>query len=522
MLDPLKPVSGVSELTMDTGSSNNLGKKESTIAPTALPSSPMPTVQAMLARLIHDSKVPYIVNPSYLQGIPLDDLTLTEATTVATKIYGSSADPYAQGACAIACWYKNNFGLNGSVTKTLGEIQGRSPTVGDYLDAVKKSFDELEDPIKFNFERFGPRQNNLSEAVKSVVLQAICEEVTIPNGVAVDSKNKLALIDYSRSSVEVSPAGREVPVLHVVPLQQNTFIEMTAKQDYVLVPESYLSKLNRDDAEFALKWLRNYQTGKYPGTHFDFKEKPQYIVHWLSIHYARIAHDTSGKNVESTKQTLFDQLIKESLLESLAESDSLQFAGAKMKRRVNELEDSDWIEAATHLVKDTSYLRTKLDSKADGKEKARFAKALFALRAGFTAFEKCPHSKLMFLESSLIGAFIDSKKIAEAGISKDCYELEAVEEFARLLGPKLYPNTLTMNEGENLESKRLNWRTWAHLNLKSSTVFADKDAQTISRLEDKLKEVIPGINSEHFVAPSDSEEPDWKNVKVDWKVKVAA
>ena len=103
MLDPLKPVSGVSELTMDTGSSNNLGKKESTIAPTALPSSPMPTVQAMLARLIHDSKVPYIVNPSYLQGIPLDDLTLTEATTVATKIYGSSADPYAQGACAIAC-----------------------------------------------------------------------------------------------------------------------------------------------------------------------------------------------------------------------------------------------------------------------------------------------------------------------------------------------------------------------------------------------------------------------------------
>jgi hypothetical protein len=191
-----------------------------------------------------------------------------------------------------------------------------------------------------------------------------------------------------------------------------------------------------------------------------------------------------------------------------------------MGRRVNELLEADCIEMAMHTIKDTSYLRRKLDSisnpNPNPKEKVNYAKALSALRVGLITLEKCPHSKLKLFEAAVISAFLDMSELAKAGFSTEPHLLIANEESVRLLGEKLYKDTLTIGEDEPIVNKRDSWQTWANRSLRGGSTFPQHDTAKLDLLENNLNRSVPEINAEHFVYDFDSAKPGWKDVKVEW------
>lgn len=501
---------------------------EVTKASTALPPSELPAAQATVSQLMNRLEGPYLISSAYIQTLLADDPVLREARIWADRIYGVSADPDAKArALAITCWYKKNFDSNGQVAQIINGIKGRVPAVGDYLDAVKKSLDELNPPSKFNLERFGPRERNLDQAVKSAVLQAICEEITIPNGLVTDTKNALGLIDYSKSQIKTSPEGRTVPIFYVstVSGQFKFKEELIAKSSYIVVPENYLDKLNTTAADHVA--LSNqYESNSLARSRFDFQGNPDTIREWLGLHHARIIKTTNNKNQVEAKEAIYNQALGEDILEALAISDSLAFTEACLGRRISEEQGADLIEVAKHTVKEGSFLRNNLGDPT-------YARGLYTARAALITLSNGSDSKLWYFGSSVLDSTVDQlpgnldSMVQSQGIAlsqilgrisgmfkpkREPHKILASEVIARLLGPELFH---TLNAGEAGPIPRDKWRVWADKSLRGSTPA--EDILKISKIDPRLAEIVPPKLSQHFVLDFDSVRPGWKEVRTDWK-----
>ena len=105
--------------------------------------------------------------------------------------------------------------------------------------------------------------------------------------------------------------------------------------------------------------------------------------------------------------------------------------------------------------------------------------------------------------------------LAPLSSDRERYKIIASEEIAKLLGPKLFP---TLDSGETGPINKPKWRTWADKSLMGSNRIEDETK--VKALDQTLAQIIPEITIEHFVLDFNSVKPDWKDVKVNWKLTV--